>query len=55
MLKFNEEFIKIYDEDSDQGYLLELDVKYLKNLHGLHEDLPFLPERMEIGKFKKIV
>ena len=54
MSKFTEEFIKNYDEDSDKGYILEVDVKYPKNLHGLHEDLPFLPERMKIGKGKKL-
>ena len=55
MSKFTEEFIKMYDEDSDKGYILEVDVKYPKNLHGLHEHLPFLPERMKIGKCKKLV
>ena len=30
--------MKNYDEDSDKGYILEVDVKYPKNLHGLHED-----------------
>ena len=55
MLKFNEEFIKSYDEDSDKGYILEVDVKYPKNLHGLHERMHFLPERMKIGKCKKLV
>ena len=30
MSKFNEEFIKHYDEDSDKGYILEVDVKYPK-------------------------
>ena len=54
MSNFTEEFIKNYDEDSGKGYILEV-VKYPKNLHGLHEDLPFLPKRMKIGKFKKLV
>ena len=31
MLKVNEEFIKNFDEDSDKGYILEVDVKYPKN------------------------
>ena len=55
MLKFNEGSTKNDDEDSDKGYILEVDVKYHKNLHGLHEDLPFLPERMKIDKCKKLV
>ena len=48
MSKFSEEFTKNYDEDSDKGYILEVDVK-------LHENLPFLPKRMEIGRCKKLV
>ena len=44
MSKFTEEFRKSYDEDSDKG-----------DIHGLHEDLPFLPERMKIGKCKKFI
>ena len=55
MSKFTEEFIKNYDEDSDKGYTLEIDVKYPKKLLGLHEDLPFLLKRMKIGKCKKLV
>ena len=55
MSKCNEEFIKNYDEDSDKGYILEVNVNYPKNLNGLHEDVPFLPERMKIGKCKKLV
>ena len=31
-----------------------VDVEYFKNLHKLHSDLPFLPERMKMEKVKKI-
>ena len=41
--------------DSNKGYILEVDGKHPKNLYGLHEDLPFLPERMKISKCKKLV
>ena len=47
MLKFNEEFIKNYDEGSDSGYILEVDVEYPKNY--MHSDLPFLPINLPIN------
>ena len=55
MLKFNDDFIKNYDQDSDKGYILEEDVKYPKTLHDLHSDLPFLPGRKKIDKCGKLV
>ena len=55
MLKFNEEFIKNYDEDRDKGYIFEVDVEYPKNLNYFHSDLPFLPQRMKINKCSKLV
>ena len=53
--EIDEKFIKNYDEDSDKGYILEVDVKCLGKLHDLHSDLPFLPKRMKIEKCKKLV
>ena len=47
--KLNEDFIKKYDKDSNKGYILTVDVHYPKNLHDLHSDLPFLPERMKVN------
>ena len=45
MDQFNEEFIKNYNEESDEGYFLEVDPQYPKKLHKRHSDLPFLHER----------
>ena len=56
MLEFNKkDWIKNYDDDSDKGYILQVDLKYPKNLHDLHSDLPFLPERIKINKCNQLV
>ena len=52
---FTEDFIKNFDEESDKGYLFVVDVEYPKNIHKLHSDLLFLPERMKINKCDKLV
>ena len=53
--KFNEDFIKKYDEDSNTGYFLEVDIDYLKELFNSHKDLPFLPERKKVEKVEKLI
>ena len=53
--QFNEDFIKIYNEDSDVGYFIEADVQYPEKLHELHNDLPSLPKRTKIEKIEKLV
>ena len=53
--KFNEEFIKNYNENSNKGYILEVDVEYPKHLFNLHSDLPFLAERKKVKKYNKLV
>ena len=53
--QFNENFIKNYDEDSDKGYIFEVDLKYPKRLHNIPCNLPFLPERIKIDKCNKSV
>ena len=41
----SDDFIKNYNENSDVGYFLEVDVEYPKNLFRANKELPFLPER----------
>ena len=53
--QFNEFFMKIYNEEIDEGNFLEIDVQWPKKLYELHNDLPFLSERMKLEKFKKLV
>ena len=55
LLKFNEDFIKNYDEDSDKEYVYKVDAEYPKNVHDWHSSLPFLPVRMKINKCNELV
>ena len=53
--QFNEDFIKKYDQNSNTGYFIEVDVEYPKNLFSLHNDLPFLLERKKIRRVEKLI
>ena len=53
--QFNEDFVKNYNRESNEGCCLEVDVQYLEKLCELHNDLLFLPERMKIGKVEKLL
>ena len=53
--KFNEDFIKKYDENSNTGYFLEVETEYPKSLFHSHKDFPFLSERKKIEKVEKLI
>ena len=53
--QFNEVFIKDYDEKGEVGYILEVDVKYSKELYELYGDFPFLPKRKKLEKFENLI
>ena len=46
--QFNKDFIKIYNEENDEWYFLDVNAQYPETLHELHIGLPFLPDRMKI-------
>ena len=54
--QFNEDFIKNYNEESDEGYFIEVDVQYPEKLHELYNNyLQFFRERIKIEKVVKLV
>ena len=55
LLRFNEDFIKNYNENSNVGYFLEVDIEYPKQLWSSHKDLRFLPEGRKLEKVEKHV
>ena len=54
-LEIDDNFVKNYDENDGKGFVLEVDVDYSIELHKLHSDILFLPERMVINNTKKLV
>ena len=53
--QFNESLIRNYDENSNKGYFLEVDIDYPEKLFNLHKNLPFLPERKNVNKVEKLI
>ena len=51
---FDQGFIISYNEKSKEVYFI-FDIQYLKNLQNIRNDLPFLPERMNIEKVEKVI
>ena len=51
---FNEDYIKNYDEHSDTGCLLVVDVTYPKDLHENRKYLPFLPDKIKTDNVTKL-
>ena len=46
-IKNTEDILNYYD--GDNGYFLEVDLEYPHELHNLHSDYPFAPEKMSVS------
>ena len=53
--RFNDILIKNYNENSDKGYFVEVDIDYLNKPFNLHKDLPFLPVRKKVNQVEKLL
>ena len=54
ILTNSQQKIVVYDKDFNKGYVLEVNVKYPKEVHDLHNDLPFMCEKMKITKVENL-
>ena len=47
--------IRKLSKRKSKGYILEVDVRYPRELHDSHNDLPFMCERMKISGVEKLI
>ena len=45
----------MFAAEKNYGYLLEVDVSYPKELHDLHNDIPFMCSKMKVNGVEKLI
>ena len=50
-----EKLINMLSKEKKYGYLLEVDVKYPRELHNLHNDIPFMCDKININGVEKLI
>ena len=53
--QFNENYIKNYNEESDEAHYLEVDVQYPQKLYELHMDILFYLKERYLKKLKSLL
>ena len=51
--QFYKDFIKNYNEESNEGYFLKVDVQYPEKFYELRNDFPFFLYRKKLKKSQK--
>ena len=46
--RFDEEFIKSIPDDAPDGFFIEADLEYPKELHDAHDSYPLGPEKIKV-------
>ena len=52
--QFCKDFTENYNEVSDKGYFLEVDVQYSEKFYDLYNDLSFFPKRRKLKKLESL-
>ena len=47
--------VDMFAAEKNHGYLLEVDVSYPKELHDLHNDIPFMCSKMKVNGVEKLI
>ena len=47
--------VEMFAAEKNYGYLLEVDVPYPKELHDLHNDIPFMCTKMKVNGVEKLI
>ena len=50
-----EKLVNMLSKEKKYDYLLEVDVKYPRELHNLHNDIPFMCDKMNINGVEKLI
>ena len=50
---FNKDFIKNYNEESNEAYFFKVGVQYLKKLHEIHNEFTIFAKNYKDWKSKK--
>ena len=56
LISINQKYWKYWEKkDTNQGYILEVDLEYPKSLWKTHNDYPLAPEKVKVDNVEKLI